>query len=54
MKYLLIIVVVYISVSFVRWEINPAQWDEGARFGCIACILLSCLLSLGVEKDLQR
>jgi hypothetical protein len=26
------LVLAYLGVSFVMWELNPANWPEGARF----------------------
>jgi hypothetical protein len=35
-------VAVYLMVSFVTWQIDASQWEEGTRF---MCVFLSGLLS---------
>jgi hypothetical protein len=47
--YLTTVLVVYFIVGFVKWQFNPALWNEGNRAFCIFVATMTCLL-LGLVK----
>jgi hypothetical protein len=48
--YLTTILVVYFTVGFVKWQFNPALWNEGNRAFFIFVTAMTCLL-VGIVKQ---
>jgi len=44
MKYAIAFVLCYLFFAFILWEVNPSNWSEQARVGCVMSFFTLMLL----------
>lgn len=55
MKYLIIIIITYLSFAFVKWDLNPSLWELTDRFLCVyVIILISILFKLIIMEKKEK